>query len=171
MWQGGMSFHGGFIGSVAAGIMCCRRYRKDPWLVADLVAATAPIGIGMGRIGNFINGELYGRITNVTWAMVFPAGGPFPRHPSQLYEFFLEGVILFIILWYIKDKVKVTGIPVALFIIFYGIFRFFVEFFREPDQQLGFIAGFFTMGQILSGGMAVAGLTLFYVRTKTKTTI
>lgn len=169
VWQGGLSFHGGFIGSVAAGIVCCRRYRKDSWMVADLVTVSAPIGVGMGRIGNFINGELYGRITTVPWAMVFPTGGMSARHPSQLYEFFLEGVVLFIVLWLAKDRLRVPGILTALFVTLYGIFRFLVEFFREPDEQLGLIAGFFTMGQILSAGMVLAGLCLLYVRIKTKT--
>ncbi len=164
VWQGGMSFHGGLIGSVIAGIWCCRRYKTDPWLVADLVAVTAPIGLGLGRLGNFINGELYGRTTTVPWAMVFPGAGPLPRHPSQLYEFFFEGVALFTILWFLKDTVRKTGVLTALFITLYGSFRFVVEFFREPDPQLGFIAGPFTMGQVLSASMVAAGLVVYYVR-------
>ncbi len=166
VWQGGLSFHGGFIGSVLAGLWCCKKFRKDPWQVSDLVMATAPIGLGLGRIGNFINGELYGRITDVPWGMVFPNGGPLPRHASQLYEFLLEGVALFSILWIAKDKGFRSGVLTALFVMLYGLFRFFVEFFREPDPQLGFIAGPFTMGQLLSTGMVFIGVGVFYLRRK-----
>lgn len=164
--QGGMSFHGGLIGSVLAGIWYCKRKKIDPWLVADLVTVTAPIGLGLGRIGNFINAELYGRVTAVPWGMVFPGGGPAPRHPSQLYEFFFEGVVLFAVLWILKDKVRRRGAMAALFIMLYGAFRFALEFFREPDPQLGFVAGPFTMGQVLSFLMILAGLVLFYKRVK-----
>jgi phosphatidylglycerol:prolipoprotein diacylglycerol transferase len=164
LWHGGMSFHGGVIGSVLAGVWYCRRSRRDPWLMADLVAATAPIGIGLGRLGNFINAELYGRVTEVPWGMVFPGGGPLPRHPSQLYEFLLEGVVLFTVLWTVKDRSYRTGITVSLFIMLYGLFRIAVEFFREPDPQLGLLAGFFTMGQLLSAAMVLAGGMLLFVR-------
>jgi phosphatidylglycerol:prolipoprotein diacylglycerol transferase len=164
VWEGGMSFHGGLIGSVLAGLWCCKRFAKDPWQVADLVMVTAPIGLGFGRLGNFINGELYGRVTDVPWAMVFPAGGPLPRHPSELYEFFLEGVVLFTVLWIVKDRVRKAGVLTALFITLYGVFRFLVEFFREPDAQLGFILGPFTMGQVLSACMALVGAILLYLR-------
>jgi phosphatidylglycerol:prolipoprotein diacylglycerol transferase len=164
LWEGGMSFHGGLIGSALAGVWSCKRSARDPWQVADLVAATAPIGLGFGRLGNFINGELYGRVTDVPWAMVFPAGGPFPRHPSELYEFFLEGVVLFTVLWVVKDRIRASGALTALFITLYGIFRFVVEFFREPDPQLGFILGPFTMGQVLSACMAFVGAALLYLR-------
>ncbi len=166
LWEGGMSFHGGLIGSVLAGIWCCKRSAKDPWQVADLVMATAPIGLGFGRLGNFINGELYGRVADVPWAMVFPAGGPLPRHPSELYEFFLEGVVLFTVLWMAKDRVRTTGVLTSLFIALYGVFRFAVEFFREPDAQLGFVLGPFTMGQFLSASMAFAGALLLCLRLK-----
>ena len=164
LWQGGLSFHGGFIGSVLAGIWCCRKFRADAWQVSDLVIATAPIGLGLGRIGNFINGELFGRVSNAPWAMVFPTGGPLPRHPSQLYEFFLEGVVLFSVLWILKDRGFKSGVLTSLFIILYSIARFIVEFFREPDPQLGFIAGPFTMGQLLSASMAAAGVMIYYTR-------
>jgi phosphatidylglycerol:prolipoprotein diacylglycerol transferase len=163
VWHGGMSFHGGLIGCLAAGLFCCRRYRVDFWSAADLVIVTAPIGLGLGRLGNFINGELYGRMTDVPWGMIFPAGGPFPRHPSQLYEFALEGVLLFTILWAIKNKNFASGILSSLFLMLYGLFRFMVEFFREPDVQLGFIAGPFTMGQLLSILTVFAGIVLFLV--------
>ncbi len=164
VWQGGMSFHGGLIGSAVAGVWCSRRFKVDPWQVADLVTATGPIGLGCGRLGNFINGELYGRFTNVPWGMVFPTGGPLPRHPSQLYEFLLEGVLLFTVLWTVKDRVRKTGSLLALFLVLYGVFRFFIEFFREPDPQLGFVLGPFTMGQLLSAAMALGGAALWFLR-------
>jgi phosphatidylglycerol:prolipoprotein diacylglycerol transferase len=163
VWHGGMSFHGGAIGTLAAGYLCCKKYSVDFWRAADLVIVTAPIGLGLGRLGNFINGELYGRVTDAPWAMMFPAGGPFPRHPSQLYEFMFEGVLLFAILWILKGRKLVPGSLSALFLILYGLFRFFVEFFREPDAQLGFIAGPFTMGQVLSALTALAGIMFFFL--------
>ncbi len=164
VWHGGMSFHGGLIGSIVAGTIFCRKTRVDAWTVADLVVVTAPIGLGCGRIGNFINGELYGRVSDVPWAMVFPTGGPVPRHPSQLYEFSLEGVLLFLILWSLKDRGLRPGVLTALFIILYGVSRFFIEFFREPDSQLGFVVAHFSMGQILSGVMMLAGAIIFLLR-------
>jgi phosphatidylglycerol:prolipoprotein diacylglycerol transferase len=167
VWLGGMSFHGGLIGSVIAGIIFCRKMKINAWQVADLVIVTAPLGVAFGRIGNFINGELYGRVTNVPWAMIFPDGGPLPRHPSQLYQFFLEGITLFIILWILKDKGFRPGIITSLFVILYGVFRFFVEFFREPDPHLGFIVSFLTMGQILSIAMIFIGLGIvYYLKTR-----
>jgi phosphatidylglycerol:prolipoprotein diacylglycerol transferase len=164
--QGGMSFHGGLLGCLVACIWYCKRKNIDPWLVADLVTVTAPIGLGLGRLGNFINGELYGRVTNVPWGMVFPGGGPALRHPSQLYEFFFEGVVLFAVLWFLKDRVKKRGAVTALFVMLYGVFRFSLEFFREPDPQLGFVAGPFSMGQVLSFLMFLAGAILFFVRVR-----
>jgi phosphatidylglycerol:prolipoprotein diacylglycerol transferase len=164
VWHGGMSFHGGLIGSVLAGILFCRKYKVDFWQVSDLVIVTAPIGLGLGRIGNFINGELYGRVSDVPWAMVFPGGGPLPRHPSQLYEFSLEGVILFTVLWVLKDRISRSGLLTSLFLILYGIFRVTLEFFREPDVQLGYILGPFTMGQLLSSAMIAAGLVILFLR-------
>lgn len=165
VWHGGMSFHGGLIGSVSSGFLFCNKSKWDFWHTADLVIVTAPIGLGFGRLGNFINGELYGRVTDVPWAMVFPSGGPLPRHPSQLYELFLEGIILFIVLWTLRGRFK-PGILTSLFLMLYGIFRFFVEFFREPDVQLGYVLGIFTMGQLLCVSMFLAGLVLFYLRRK-----
>ena len=168
-WQGGMSFHGGMLGLIAGMFFFCRKKRLDFWKVVDIYTVTIPIGLGLGRIGNFINGELYGRVTDVSWAMVFPGGGPLPRHPSQLYEALLEGVVLFCILWGLKEKQRApspwpAGSMGALFLVFYGIFRISVEFFREPDAHLGFIAANITMGQLLSSLMIIGGLTLLLVR-------
>lgn len=169
VWHGGMSFHGGMIGTLVAGFLCCLRYKVDFWSAADLVIVTAPIGLAAGRLGNFINGELFGRVTNVPWAMVFPAGGPLPRHPSQLYELALEGVLLFSILWALKNRRHAPGMMTAGFLILYGLFRFIVEFFREPDAQLGFIAGPFTMGQVLSAITMLAGVILAFFRKRAST--
>jgi phosphatidylglycerol:prolipoprotein diacylglycerol transferase len=171
-WQGGMSFHGALIGVVLGGFLYCYRTGLDFWRGADFYVVTIPIGLGLGRIGNFINGELYGRVSDVPWAMVFPGGGPMPRHPSQLYEFLLEGVVLFLVLWKLKEKVNginqrrnwPSGSMLAFFLILYGVFRFIVEFAREPDVQLGFLAGGLTMGQILSSCMVLAGVFLYFVR-------
>ncbi len=166
VWQGGMSFHGGLIGLVIAGVLFCRKHKLDFWRMADMLVATVPPGLGFGRIGNFINGELFGRPTNVPWAMIFPQGGNIPRHPSELYEFFFEGVVLFVILWILKDRIKRSGMLLAAFLILYGIFRFTLEFFRQPDPQLGFVAGPFTMGQVLSSVMVLAGIALALWRRK-----
>jgi phosphatidylglycerol---prolipoprotein diacylglyceryl transferase len=160
IWHGGMSFHGGLIGVVIVGIVFCWKNKKSFWKVSDLIIVTAPIGLGFGRIGNFINGELYGRVTQLPWGLIFPKGGPLPRHPSQLYESGLEGGLLFLILWFLKDRRLPDGSLLALFLFFYGAFRFVVEFFREPDAQLGFILGPFTMGQILCTLMMVGGVLL-----------
>ncbi|MGC8736017.1 MAG: prolipoprotein diacylglyceryl transferase [Dissulfurimicrobium sp.] len=162
-WHGGMSFHGGAAGAMAAGWAYCIRHRINFWLWADRFAVTAPIGLGFGRIGNFINGELYGRPTNVPWAMIFPQGGPIPRHPSQLYEAFLEGILLFIILWPLSKRPWPHGRKLALFLMLYAIVRSVAELFREPDPQLGFVLlGSLTMGQILSIGFFVLGLFLWW---------
>jgi len=168
-WQGGMSFHGGCIGVLVCGALFSRRYNIGFWKSADLYVVTVPIGLGLGRIGNFMNGELYGRVTEVPWGMVFPGGGPLPRHPSQLYEVLLEGVFLFIILWSLKarpwhDKHNrwwPHGSMLALFLILYGTFRFMVEFVREPDPQLGRVLAGMTMGQLLSLVMAISGILLW----------
>jgi phosphatidylglycerol:prolipoprotein diacylglycerol transferase len=160
IWHGGMSFHGGLIGVLIVAILFSWKNKKPFWKIVDLFIVTAPIGLGLGRIGNFINGELYGRVTQVPWGMVFPKGGPDLRHPSQLYESGLEGGVLFLILWFLKDKKLPDGGLFALFLSLYGIFRFFVEHFREPDPQLGFILGPFTMGQTLSAFMIIGGIIL-----------
>jgi phosphatidylglycerol:prolipoprotein diacylglycerol transferase len=149
IWHGGMSFHGGLIGAILAGIIFSRRRKIPFWEGADVVIVTAPIALGLGRLGNFINGELYGRPSTLPWAMVFPTGGPEPRHPSQIYEALLEGVLLFIVLWLLKDRSFRPGTMVCLFLGGYGILRFLVEFFRQPDPQIGLFWGLFSMGQLL----------------------
>lgn len=163
IWRGGMSFHGGLIGSFIAGYIMMKRKKLDYLEMVDLIIPTCPIGIGFGRIGNFINGELFGKPTGVPWAMVFPEGGASPRHPSQLYEIFFEGILLFLILWIYKDRKKRDGDVFALFLILYGLFRIFCELFREPDSQLGYIFGLLSMGQILSLCMIAAGIVLKYL--------
>lgn len=169
-WQGGMSFHGGLVGIVLSGLIFCRRRNAAFWELADIGALSAPIGLMLGRIGNFINGELYGRVTDVPWGVIFPEGGPLPRHPSQLYEAFLEGPVLFGIMWMLRTRIAMPGQLLAVFLIGYGVFRFIVEFLREPDPQLGFVFAFFTMGQILCVAMIVAGLGLFvYLHLKRNT--
>lgn len=169
-WEGGMSFHGGCIGVAAAGLWYCRRHGLDFWKTTDLYVVTVPIGLGLGRIGNFINGELFGRVTDLPWGMVFPAAGPLPRHPSQLYEAALEGVLLFVILWSLRmrpwaqDRRWPHGAMLALFLILYGVLRFLVEFVRQPDPQLGTLALGLTMGQFLSMAMVLAGILLWLWR-------
>ena len=165
IWQGGMSFHGGFLGVVIAGLIFCRRRGIEPLKLGDLMSCAAPIGLFFGRIANFINGELFGRVTDVPWGVVFPHGGPEPRHPSQLYEAALEGIVLFAVLWFVWHKTSLKNRPgavIGVFLAGYGVSRIFVEFFREPDAHLGFIMAGITMGQILSLPMALAGLFLIY---------
>ena len=166
-WQGGMSFHGGLLGLVIGGWLFCRYTGLNFLRSADAYAVVAPIGLGLGRLGNFINGELYGRVTDVPWAMVFPGAGPLPRHPSQLYEAFLEGLVLFVIMWFALRlywrRQWPAGRLVAIFLVGYGVFRFVVEFFREPDAHLGFVLGFLTRGQLLSSLMIMSGLLLWYI--------
>lgn len=160
IWQGGMSLHGGLIGSALALLLFARRHRKRFLEVTDFVAPWVPIGLGAGRLGNFINHELWGRPSDVPWAMVFPNAGPEPRHPSQLYEFFLEGVVLFLLLWWFARKPRPLGAVSALFLIGYGAFRFFVELFRAPDAHIGFLFAGATMGQLLSAPMVLIGIAL-----------
>lgn len=163
-WHGGMSFHGGAIGATMAGAFFCKRHGESFLKWADRFVLPAPIGLFFGRIGNFINGELYGRPTDVPWAMIFPQGGPIPRHPSQLYEAVLEGPILFLMLYIIKRQRPATGVLFGQFFLAYGALRFFVEFFRQPDPQLGFIAfGWLTMGQLLSVGIMCGGMILLII--------
>ncbi len=163
-WQGGMSFHGALTGVILGGVWFCKKNKLDFWAMADLYVVTVPIGLGLGRIGNFINGELFGRVSDVPWAMVFPGGGPLPRHPSQLYEFLLEGVLLFLILWRFKEKKFPPGSMLGLFLICYGVLRSVAELFRQPDAQIGFLFGGLTMGQILSLTMIAAGALIFHWR-------
>ncbi len=157
VWEGGMSFHGGLLGTIVA-LWLFSRWRGFPvYSIADLAAAATPVGLGFGRIGNFINGELYGRETDVSWCMVFPNGGPACRHPSQLYEAGLEGFLLFSVLWLIGRWSPPPGTIFWSFIMGYGLCRMIVEFFREPDTHLGFVLGPFSMGQVLSFPMIVLG--------------
>ena len=168
IWEGGMSFHGGLVGLLLSGWIFSA-WRKKPFLMlADLGAVGATPGLFFGRIGNFINAELYGRVTNVPWGMIFPGGGPLPRHPSQLYEALCEGLILFMVLYLLSRKFKEHGIIISAFLVGYGVMRFFLEFFREPDPQLGFIMGPFTMGQMLSLSMVIAGIGLLALRLKSQ---
>jgi phosphatidylglycerol:prolipoprotein diacylglycerol transferase len=161
-WKGGMSFHGGLLGVVIALIICARKLKKPAMALIDLVAPAVPLGLAAGRIGNFINGELWGRVTTVPWGMVFPGGGPVARHPSQLYECALEGVLFFIILWAYSAKPRPIGAVSGMFAIFYGLFRFSVEFFREPDAEIGYYFGWLTEGQLLSLPLLVVGVILLF---------
>lgn len=172
IWEGGMSFHGGLIGVIVATYLFARSRQKRFLAVGDFVAMTAAIGLGTGRLGNFINGELWGRVTDVPWGMVFPTGGNVPRHPSQLYEAFLEGLVLFIILWCYTAKDRPLGKPSGLFLMLYGAFRILVEFFREPDAHLNYYLGtnWLTMGQILSVPMVLLGVYLFFRQSSQQST-
>ena len=159
-WKGGMSFHGGLLGVLVA-MFTFSKVKKIPFLpIMDLLAPAVPIGLGAGRIGNFINGELWGRVTSSPWGMIFPLAGPQPRHPSQLYEFALEGVLLFVILWLYSWKPKPVGAVSGLFAIGYGTFRIIAECFREPDAQIGYLFGYFTEGQLLSIPLVLIGILL-----------
>ncbi len=163
IWEGGMSFHGGLIGVIVAMVAFSRRRGFSPLALGDLVAAATPIGLFFGRIANFVNGELFGRVTDVPWGVVFPRGGDLPRHPSQLYEALLEGVVLFAILAILAHRPGVRrrrGLLTGVFLLGYGVSRTFVELFREPDAHLGFILGPLTMGQLLSIPMVLLGLYL-----------
>ena len=168
-WQGGMSFHGGLLGVAIAVALFAWRYKKHFFTVADFIAPLAPLGLGAGRIGNFINDELWGRITTMPWGMIYPKAGPLPRHPSEIYEFFCEGVVLFLILWFYSAKTKPRMAVSAMFLLCYGCIRFFLEFWRQPDPQLGFIAfGWMTQGQLLSIPMIILGIILLYFAYKRK---
>lgn len=160
-WKGGMSFHGGLLGVLVAMLVCKYKMNKTFLELTDFIAPAVPIGLGAGRIGNFINGELWGKVTDVPWSMIFPMSDGLPRHPSQLYEFALEGVCLFLILWLYSAKPRPRGAVSGVFAICYGIFRFTVEFFREPDPQIGYLAfGWLTKGQLLSVPLILAGILL-----------
>ena len=161
----GMSFHGGAIAVMIATLIFCRRRGIDFWRFADLFSSAIPLGYTFGRIGNFLNAELYGRATEVPWGMVFPLDPlRLLRHPSQLYEAFFEGIFLFAVLWTIRKRVPFTGALFALCVMGYGVVRFFIEFFREPDAQLGFVLGPFSMGQLLCLLMILAGGAIYTLR-------
>lgn len=197
VWQGGLSFHGALLGYVVAVILFCRKYKIQFFHIMDNVVVGASIGIFFGRLGNFINGELYGRFTDVPWGVIFPDGGPMPRHPSQLYQALGEGLIVFLLLHLVQKreqklgkapilenaiaeqskngkvpkKLKIdwsrTGVMSGWFLILYGVARFVIEFFREPDAQLGFFAEYFSMGQILCSLMIIAGIIIVRMVIKT----
>ena len=169
IWEGGMSFHGGLIGIIFASIIFAKKNNQNPFLYMDIVALVSPIGIFFGRIANFINSELYGTVTNVSWAVTFVKVDNFSRHPSQLYEALLEGIFLFLILIYFKNKfLNKPGVISGLFLIFYSIFRFFIEFYRVPDEQLGYIFLNFTMGQVISLIFMLSGILLFYFKNENR---
>lgn len=165
VWQGGMSFHGGLIGVIVAVLLYCRRRGLRFWTVMDFVAPLVPLGLAAGRMGNFINGELWGRPTDLPWAMVFPqAGDMLGRHPSQLYQFAGEGVLLFALLWWYSARPRAAGRVSGLFLAGYAVLRFLAEFAREPDAFLGTLALGLTMGQLLSLPMLAFGLWLLLRR-------
>lgn len=164
VWEGGMSFHGGLLGVLFILLWFAWRHRIPLLQLGDLTVAAVPIGLGLGRIGNFINGELWGRPTDLPWGMVFPGAGSELRHPSQLYEAFLEGLVLLLIIYGLHRLGVKRGVPVGVFLVGYGLARFGVEFFREPDAHLGFLWGGATMGQLLSLPMiAIGGMLLVWI--------
>lgn len=176
LWEGGMSFHGALVGTVLAMALFARYAKLPVWSLVDVVATVTPIGLFLGRIANFINGELYGRVSDVPWAMVFPTGGPQPRHPSQLYESALEGFVLFWILWFLVYRLKMLQKPAFLsgaFVAGYGAARTFAEFFRQPDTQIGtngFLADGITMGMLLSVPMVIIGVAVMVWAARRKET-
>ncbi len=163
IWHGGMSFHGGIAGIIFGMWLFCKKYQVEFFKLTDVLAIATPIGLFLGRIANFINMELYGRITGSNYGFIFPNAGPLPRYPSQLYEAFFEGIVIFIILFCLNKYSKLakkTGFLSAVFLILYGSFRIILENFREPDEQLGFLLNYFTMGQLLSLPLIIAGLLI-----------
>ena len=166
VWNGGMSFHGGLIGIIVASKLFSSQHKIDPFIFLDLVALSAPIGIFFGRVANFINSELYGRATDLPWSVKFILIDDIKRHPSQLYEAFFEGIILFIILMYVfnKNYLKNSGQISGLFLILYSFFRFFTEFFRSPDPQIGYLILSLTLGQLISVLFVMIGSLLFYLK-------
>ena len=163
IWEGGMSFHGGLIGVLAAGAWFARRQGRGFFAVSDFLAPLVPPGLGAGRIANFVNGELWGKPSDVPWAMVFPGAGPAPRHPSQLYEAALEGLALFVVLWWFSRRPRARTAVSGLFLFGYGAARCLVEFVREPDAHLGYLAfGWLTAGQLLSVPMLLAGAAMLW---------
>jgi phosphatidylglycerol---prolipoprotein diacylglyceryl transferase len=170
IWQGGMSFHGGLLGVIASSYIFAKKNNQNPFFYLDQVSLVAPVGIFFGRLANFINSELYGTVSSAPWSVIFIKVDNLSRHPSQLYEAILEGVILFLILMYFinKDYLKKPGLISGLFLIFYSLFRFFVEFFRVPDDQIGYLFLDLTMGQIISLVFTSIGITLFYLKNENK---
>ena len=165
LWKGGMSFHGGFVGCVVAVVLFARSRGIPVLSLGDVTCAVAPIGLALGRVANFINGELWGRPTDVAWGVIFPGAGPLPRHPSQIYEAVLEGALLFVVLALLvrMGALKRPGLTVGAFALGYGIARLLAELFREPDAQLGFLWGGLTMGMLLSLPMILAGLGFIWI--------
>lgn len=161
-WEGGMSWHGGFVGILLAGVLLSRRLGVPFTTLADMAAIGAPVGLFFGRVANFINGELWGRVTDVPWGMVFPGAGPLPRHPSQLYEAFLQGLVIFTVLMLLSRRRRPSGFYFGAFMLMYGVFRSVAEIFREPDAHLGFVLGPLTMGQVLSIPLIVAGIYVLW---------
>ncbi len=169
VWQGGMSFHGGLVGPIVAGWWYCRRHGLPFLALADRFFVVAPLGLAAGRMGNFINGELWGRVSDVPWAMIFPAAGDgLPRHPSQLYELGLEGIALFLLLWFTRHCNWRPGAHVSLFLVGYALARIVCEQFRQPDAQLGFLFGPVTMGALLSSVMLIVGGIGLYRTTRAR---
>ena len=170
IWQGGMSFHGGLLGVILSSYIFAKKYNQNPFSYLDQVSLVAPIGIFFGRLANFINSELYGKTSDVPWSVIFIKVDNLSRHPSQLYEAILEGIILFLILIYFinKNYLKKPGLISGLFLIFYSLFRFLIEFFRVPDEQIGYLILNLTMGQIISLVFALIGTTIFYLKYENK---
>ncbi len=165
VWKGGLSFHGAVVGMAMASWMFAKKHKLHYFHISDCLAIAGSPGLLFGRLGNFINGELYGRVTDSWAGITFPEGGPFPRHPSQLYEGVLEGIVLFFLLFYVHRRQHIYGVVSSLFLFCYGVFRFIVEFFREPDAQLGYYLGYFTMGQLLCVCMIIgSGIMLYYAK-------
>ena len=164
IWRGGMAFHGALLGAIGAVWLYARHTHRRFFAVTDFAAPLTPLGLGAGRIGNFINQELWGKVTDAPWGMVFArTAGPLPRHPTQLYEFALEGVALFVVLWLYSARPRPVGTVSGLFLVCYGAFRFFIEFFRVPDAHIGYVAfGWLTMGQVLSAPMILFGAWLLW---------
>ena len=170
IWQGGMSFHGGLLGIIVASILFAKKNNQDLFVYTDLVSLVAPIGIFFGRLANFINSELYGKVTEVPWAVTFVQVDNLSRHPSQLYEAIFEGIILFILLLYFRSKnfLAKPGLISGLFLIFYSVFRFCIEFFRVPDEQIGYLIFNLSMGQIISLVFIMIGTIVFYLKNENK---
>jgi phosphatidylglycerol:prolipoprotein diacylglycerol transferase len=170
IWQGGMSFHGGLLGVIVSSYIFAKKNNQNSFLYLDQVSLVAPIGIFFGRLANFINSELYGKASDVPWSVIFIKVDNLSRHPSQLYEAILEGIILFLILIYFinRNYLKKPGLISGLFLIFYSLFRFFIEFFRVPDEQIGYLIFNLTMGQIISLVFASIGITIIYLKNENK---